>query len=81
MIQLCGKEIVLPLQLLFKSMLEEGIFREDWKKSNVVPVIKNYRPIKFGSHCGDELHRPPSSPVINLVGNIEGSSPNLHRRR
>ena len=29
MIQLCGKEIVLPLQLLFKSVLEEGIFPED----------------------------------------------------
>ena len=29
MIQLCGKEIILPLQLLFKSMLEEGIFPED----------------------------------------------------
>ena len=38
MIQLCGKEIILPLQLLFKSMLEEGTFPEDWKKSNVVPV-------------------------------------------
>ena len=39
MIQLCGKEIILPLQLLFKSMLE-GIFPDDWKKSNVVPVHK-----------------------------------------
>ena len=55
MIQLCGKEIILPLQLLFKSMLEEGIFPDDWKKSNVVPVhkkestnlIKNYRPISL----------------------------------
>ena len=36
------KKIVLPLQLLFKSMLEEGIFLEDCKKSNVVPVYKNY---------------------------------------
>ena len=53
MIQLCGKEIVLPLQLLFKSTLEERIFPEDTKKSNVAPVhknesknlIKNYRPI------------------------------------
>ena len=52
-IQLCGKETILPLQLLFKSMLEEGIFPDDWKKSNVVPVhkkestnlIKSYRPI------------------------------------
>ena len=40
MIQLCGKEIILPLQLLFKSMLEEGIFPDDEKKSNVVPVDK-----------------------------------------
>ena len=31
MIQLCGKEIILPLQLLFRSMLE-GIFPDDWKK-------------------------------------------------
>ena len=31
-IQLCGKEIVLPLHLLFKSMLEAGVFPEDWKK-------------------------------------------------
>ena len=39
--------------LLFKSMLEEGIFLEDWEKSNVVLVhkkeskilIKNYRPL------------------------------------
>ena len=53
MIQLYGKEIILPLQLLFKSILEEGIFPDDWKKSNVVPVhktkstnlIKNYRLI------------------------------------
>ena len=55
MIQLCRKEIILPLQLLFKSMLEEGIFPDDWKKSNVVPVhkkestnlIKSYRPISL----------------------------------
>ena len=54
-IQLCGKEIILPLQLLLKSMLEEGTFPEDWKKSKVEPVhkkesanlIENYRPISF----------------------------------
>ena len=32
MIQLYGKEIVLPFQLLFKSMLEEDILLEGWKK-------------------------------------------------
>ena len=54
MIQLCRKEIILPLQLLFKSILEEDIFPDDWKKSNAVPVhkkestnlIKKYRPIR-----------------------------------
>ena len=55
MIQLCGKAIILPIQLRFKSMLEEGIFPDDWKKGNVVPVhkkestnlIKNYHPISL----------------------------------
>ena len=55
MIQLCEKEIFLPLQLLFKTMLEVGIFPDDWKKSNTVPVhkkgstslIKNYCPISL----------------------------------
>ena len=38
---------------MFRSLLEEGVFPDDWKKSNVVPIhkrdsknlIKNYRPI------------------------------------
>ena len=55
MIKLCGKSIATPLKLIFKSMLEEGTFPDDWKRSNVVPVhkkedrnlIKNYRPISL----------------------------------
>ena len=44
MIQLCGKEITLPLQLLFKLMLEEGTFPEDREKSNVVSFhTKEYK--------------------------------------
>ena len=31
-IQLCGKEIDLPHRLLSKSVLDEDIFLEDWKK-------------------------------------------------
>ena len=37
--------------------------------------------LKLGSLRSDEFHRPPSSPVINLVGITDGSSPNLHRWR
>ena len=55
MIESCGKSIALPLKLLFKAILEERTFPEDWKKSNVVPIhkkksknlIKNYRPISL----------------------------------
>ena len=55
MIQACGKSIALPLKFLFKTILEEGTFPEDWEKSNVVPIhkkesknlIKNHRPISL----------------------------------
>ena len=55
MIQLCGKSIAIPLKLLFKTIIEEGAFPEDWKKRYVVPMhkkesknlIKNYRPISL----------------------------------
>ena len=53
MIKLCGKTIAIALKLIFRSMLEEGAFPDDWKKSNLIPIpkrdsknlIKNYRPI------------------------------------
>ena len=55
MIEACGNSISLPLKFIFKSMIKEGVFPEDWKKSNVVPIhkkeskniIKNYRPISL----------------------------------
>ena len=40
MIHLCGKVIVEPLQILFLSFLEDGVYPDDWKKKNV--VIKNF---------------------------------------
>ena len=53
--KLCGKTIAIPLRLIFQSMLEEGVFPDDWKQSNVVPIhkrdsknlIKKYRPISL----------------------------------
>ena len=52
MIQLCGKAIVEAFTNLFLSFLEKGVYPDDWRKSNVVPIhkkesknlIKNYRP-------------------------------------
>ena len=55
MVKACGNSISFPLKLIFKSIINEGVFPEDWKKSNVVPIhikesknlIKNSRPISL----------------------------------
>ena len=55
MVKTCGDAITFPLKLIFRSMINEGVFPDDWKKSNVVPfhekesknLIKNYRPISL----------------------------------
>ena len=36
--------------------------------------------LKLGSHLGNELYDLSSSPAINLVGGIKGSSPKLNLR-
>ena len=53
MIQLCGDSITLPLTLIFKFSLRNGIFPVTWKMTNIIPVykkeekniVKNYRTI------------------------------------
>ena len=55
MVKLCGKSIALPLNLIFQSILNDGVFPDDWDKSNVVPChkkdsknsIKNHQPISL----------------------------------
>ena len=55
MIKACGNSLSFPLKLVFKSMINESVFPEDWKTSNVVPIhkkesknlIKNSRPISL----------------------------------
>ena len=55
MIKHCGKSIALPLSLIFQSILNDGVFPDDLKKSNIVScqkkdsknLIKNYRPISL----------------------------------
>ena len=39
MIKTCGDAITFPLNLIFKSVINEGVFPDDWKKS-VVPIHK-----------------------------------------
>ena len=47
--------LTLPLKIIFKVALNDGVFPDDWKKGNIVPAHKkdiktmltNYRPISF----------------------------------
>ena len=41
MIKTCGDAITFPLKLIFKSMINKGVFPDDLKKSNAVPIHKN----------------------------------------
>ena len=40
MLKICGNSIYKPLQLIFRSCIENGKFPSEWKKTNVVPVHK-----------------------------------------
>ena len=52
-LKICGNSIYKPLQLIFRSCIENGKFPSEWKKANVVPVqkkgnkqtLENYRPV------------------------------------
>ena len=55
MIELCGVNITLPLSIIFKNIINTGIFPTLWKSANITPVhkkdskqvLKNYRPISL----------------------------------
>ena len=40
MIKLCGQSIVKPLSYIFKKCIDNQIFTDIWKKSNIIPVHK-----------------------------------------
>ena len=40
MLKSCDESISKPIGTIFKSCLENGKFRSEWKKANVVPVFR-----------------------------------------
>ena len=40
MLKMSGNTIILPLFKIFKNCLKCGIFPDDWKKGNIVPIFK-----------------------------------------
>ena len=55
MVQIFDKAICKPLHLIFSSFIESGIFPNEWKMANVVPIhkrddkqnVKHYRPVSI----------------------------------
>ena len=55
MLKLCGEAIYRPLNINSKTCLNTGKFPSEWKKGNVVPIlkkdhkqnVKNYRPVSL----------------------------------
>ena len=74
MIKTCGGAITFPLKLISKTMINEGVLPDDWKKSNVVPIhkkeskslIKNYRPISLLSIFSKVFERLVFNTLFNF---------------
>ena len=60
MLKICGNPTYKPLQLIFRSCIENGKFPSEWKKANDVLVhkkgnkqtLENYRPVSLLPICG-----------------------------
>ena len=54
-IKICGNTLCKPLHIIFKNCISKGIFPDQWKRANVIPIfkkdkkhfVKNYRPISL----------------------------------
>ena len=64
-LKICGNSIYKPLQLIFRSCIENGKFPSEWKKANDVLVhkkgnkqtLENYRPVSLLPICGKIFER------------------------
>ena len=65
MFKICDSAIVKPLTILFKNLISQGIFPDNWKKSNICPIhkkgdkqiVNNYRPVSLLPICGKIFER------------------------
>ena len=58
-IKLCGPSVIKLFTLLFNNCLRDGVFHNNWKKANAIPVhkkvnkqlVSNYRPVSLLPIC------------------------------
>ena len=55
MLKMSGDAIIEPLFKIFKSCLKCGIFPDDWKKENIVPIFKIDDKQNIKSYCSVSL--------------------------
>ena len=56
MLKICSSSVCRPLQIIYKSCLNRGKFPQEWKNSNIVPVLKK-----------NEKHLVKNCPSIPLL--------------
>ena len=64
-LKICDSVIAKPLIIQFKNCISQGIFPDNWKKSNICPIHKkvdkqianNYRPVSLLPVCGKIFER------------------------
>ena len=61
MIKLSDTTLVIPLKVVFSNCLNEGVFPEVWKYSDLIPVHKNERIV-------EENYRPIF--LLSIIGKI-----------
>ena len=75
MIKLCGKSIVKSLSIIFKNCTDNGIFRDIWKKSNIIlvhkkgdkQIIDNYGPVSLLLICGKIFEKLPFHAIFKFL--------------
>ena len=76
MLKICDSAIVKPLTTLFKNCISQCIFLDNWKKSDICPILKkgdkqianNYRPVSLLPICGKILLRLIFNSLYQFLG-------------
>ena len=75
MLLICGDPILVPLDLIFRNIIQTGIYQDQWKHTNATPVhkkddkqkIKNYRPISLLPICAKLFERILFNNIYNYL--------------